>query len=36
VHTVAFLAYIHCLAQRELQPLEVDLAALGADFWEEV
>jgi hypothetical protein len=35
IHAVALLAHVHRFAQRELQPLEVKLAALGADLGEE-
>ena len=35
VHAVALLAHVHRLAQRQLQPLEVDLAAFGADLGEQ-
>ncbi len=35
VHAVALLADIHRLAQRQLQPLEVQLAPLGTDLGEE-
>ena len=35
VHAVALLAHVHGFAQGQLQPLKVDLAALGADLREQ-